>query len=240
MNYTKQNFVNGARLKAEQLNKIEDAITSKWYGKTINVLGDSITDGVGTSGMAANFTTLLATMTGATVNNYGISGTKVSGTDSDSSSFNKRFPSICVGADLIVIFGGTNDYWHKGVSIGDVNSTDISTFCGAINNIIDYHCNNNANKVQLLFVFPFNQRYNGVSCETDFGNGTFKDFRDAMKEICDNRGMPFLDLYSESGMDIAHNDTHKSLFTDGDGVHASDAGHQVIANKIFSKIEFGM
>jgi lysophospholipase L1-like esterase len=60
-----------------------------------------------------------------------------------------------------------------------------------------------------------------------------------MKEICENRGMPFLDLYSESGMDIAHNSTHKSLFS-SDGVHANDNGHQVVADKIFTKIEYGM
>ena len=169
MNYIKQNFVNGNRLKAEQLNKIEDAIISKWYGKTINVLGDSITYGVGTSSSAAIFTTLLANMTGATVNNYGISGTKIAGTDS--SSFNNRFPSICDNVDLIIVFGGTNDYWHKEIALGEFDSTDTSTFCGAINNIINYHCNNNTNKVQLLFVFPFNQYYGGSSCDTDFGNG---------------------------------------------------------------------
>lgn len=238
MMYEKQNFKNfGSPLTAEQLENIENAIVSKWYGKTINVLGDSITYGVGLSNASNNFTSLLSKMTGATVNNYGISGTKISG--SASNSFWKRFPSIC-NADLIIIFGGTNDYWHKETSIGDAStSTNTNTFYGAITNIIDYHCNNNGVDKQLLFVFPFNQYYGTSSCDTDFGYGTFKQFRDTMKDICNNRGIAFLDLYSESGMDIAHSSTHKELFST-DGVHANDAGHKVIANKIFTKIEYNI
>lgn len=238
MAYIKQKFQDGEVLTASHLINIENAISSKWYGKKINVLGDSITYGVGLSDkVTKNLTTLLQNMTGAEVTNYGMSGTKVSGTASN--SFCNRFPEVSKDADLTIVFGGTNDYWHKSTNIGsEETSDDINTFYGAINNIIDYHCNNNGTK-QLLMVFPFNQYYSGNTCDHDFGYGTFKQFRDCMKNICDNRGVPFLDLYSESGMDIAHNTTHKTLFS-SDGVHANDNGHQVIANKIFTKIEFGM
>ena len=238
MAYVRQNFTKGMILEHTHLINMENGLLSKWNGKTINVLGDSITYGVGLSDkVAKNFTTLLQNMTGAKVTNYGISGTKVSGADSN--SFHNRFPNVSKGADLTIVFGGTNDYWHKATSIGDVSTaSNTDTFYGAITKIIDYHCDNNGT-AQLLFVFPFNQYYSGASCDTNYGYGTFKEFRDCMKEICDNRGMPFLDLYSESGMDIAHNTTHKNLFS-SDGVHAKDAGHQVIANKIFTKIEYGM
>jgi lysophospholipase L1-like esterase len=238
MGYTKQNFKDGEVLTASHLTTIENAIVSKWHGKKISVLGDSITYGVGLSNrVSKNLTTLLANMTGANVTNYGISGTKVSGTATN--SFHARFPEVSKDADLTIVFGGTNDYWHKSTDIGSSEtSSDTNTFYGAITNIIDYHCNNNGTK-KILFVFPFNQYYSGSSCDTNFGHGTFKDFRDCMKEICENRGMPFLDLYSESGMDIAHNSTHKSLFS-SDGVHANDNGHQVVADKIFTKIEYGL
>jgi lysophospholipase L1-like esterase len=238
MNYRKQNFKDGEVLTSSHLINMENALVSKWSGKVINVLGDSITYGVGLSDrVAKNLTTLLQNMTGAKVTNYGISGTKVSG--SASNSFHNRFPEVSKDADLTIIFGGTNDYWHKSTTIGDKStSSDPNTFYGAITKIIDYHCNTNGTK-QILFVFPFNQFYGGNSCDYDFGYGTFKQFRDCMKQICDDRGMPFLDLYSESGMDIAHNTTHKTLFS-SDGVHANDNGHQVCANKIFTKIEYGM
>jgi lysophospholipase L1-like esterase len=236
--YTKQNFVDfGDPLTAAQLIKMEDSIVSKWYGKKISILGDSILYGVGLNDrVKENISTLLQNMTGAIVTNYGISGTKVSGTASN--SFCKRFPDVSKGADLTIVFGGTNDYWHKSTNIGETTSTDINTFCGAINNIIDYHCKNNGTS-ELLFVFPFSQAYNGTSCETNHGYGTFAQFRDAMKTICARRGIPFLDLYSESGMDVANNATHKSLFTT-DGVHAKPAGHKRVAERMFSKIEYGM
>lgn len=237
MAYIKQNFTKGSVLTADQMNNIDNALVSKWYGKKISVLGDSILYGVGLDDkVAQNITTLLANMTGANVTNYGISGTKISG--SASNSFWNRFPAVSKDADLTIVFGGTNDYWHKGTTIGEITSTDTNTFCGAINNIIDYHCNNNGTS-ELLFVFPFSQAYSGASCETDHGYGTFGAFRDAMKTICAKRGIPFLDLYSESGMDVANNATHKSLFTT-DGVHAKPAGHKRVAERMFSKIEYGM
>lgn len=237
MAYIKQNFTKGSVLTADQMNNIDNALVSKWYGKKISVLGDSILYGVGLDDrVAQNITTLLANMTGANVTNYGISGTKVSG--SASNSFWNRFPAVSKDADLTIVFGGTNDYWHKGTTIGEVNSTDTNTFCGAINNIIDYHCTNNGTS-ELVFVFPFSQAYQGTSCETDYGYGTFSAFRDAMKTICAKRGIPFLDLYSESGMDVANNTTHKTLFTT-DGVHAKPAGHKRVAERMFSKIEYGM
>lgn len=238
MAYTRQNFVDfGDPLTAAQLINMENALVSKWEGKKISVLGDSILYGVGLNDrVAENITTHLANWTGANVTNYGISGTKVSG--STSNSFWNRFPSVSKDVDLTIVFGGTNDYWHKATDIGDLTSTDTNTFCGAINNIIDYHCNNNGTN-ELLFVFPFSQAYSGASCETDYGHGTFSQFRDAMKSICAKRGIPFLDLYAESGMDVANNTTHKSLFTT-DGVHAKPAGHLRVAQRIFSKIEYGM
>lgn len=238
MSYTKQNFADGNVLTAEHLNNMENALVSKWHGKKISILGDSILYGVGLDDrVKQNLSTLLQNMTGAIVTNYGISGTKVSG--SASTSFHNRFADVSKGADLTIVFGGTNDYWHKGTQIGDAStSSNTDTFYGAITKIIDYHCNNNGT-AQLLFVFPFNQSYGGTSCDTDHGYGSFKDFRDCMKEICDNRGVPFLDLYSESGMDVAHNATHKTLFT-SDGVHAKAAGHQRIAERMFAKIEYGM
>lgn len=237
MAYEKQNFVDGKVLTAEQLNKMEAGIASKWYGKKISVLGDSILYGVGLNDrVKENITTHLANWTGATVTNYGISGTKISG--DGSTSFHKRFPDVSKNADLTIVFGGTNDYWHKSTDIGEINSTDTNTFCGAINSIIDYHCNNNGQK-ELLFVFPFNQYYGGAGSDTDHGHGSFNKFRDAMKSICDSRGIPFLDLLAESGMDVAHNATHKSLFTT-DGVHAKPAGHLRVAERMFAKIEYGM
>jgi lysophospholipase L1-like esterase len=109
MAYTKQNFTKGQTLTADQMNNIDNALVSKWYGKKISILGDSILYGVGLNDrVKENISTLLQNMTGASVTNYGISGTKVSG--SASNSFWNRFPAVSKDADLTIVFGGTNDY----------------------------------------------------------------------------------------------------------------------------------
>ena len=49
----------------------------KLNGKKINFLGDSITEGCGTSGKGHFFSDLIAADTGALCRNYGIGGTRI-------------------------------------------------------------------------------------------------------------------------------------------------------------------
>lgn len=46
-------------------------------GATINILGDSITEGVGASCEANRYTDVFARLYGAMVNNYGVSGSRI-------------------------------------------------------------------------------------------------------------------------------------------------------------------
>ena len=94
------------------------------HGKKINFLGDSITQGVGTSAPEHIYHAVLAKEYGATARNYGISGTRFARQSANSavSSFDQNFcdrvEKMDADADIIVVFGGTNDFGHGDAPLG--------------------------------------------------------------------------------------------------------------------------
>lgn len=210
---------------------------SKWYGKTINALGDSITEGFGlTSPETQRWTTLLAEKTGATVNNYGLSSSKVSEISGDRvQSFVDRVGSLPASADLNIVFGGTNDYWHQLTNIGAADSENTADFCGALNYIFDA-LQTASPAAKILFVFPTHQYFTNKPDSYDFGRGTLDDFRMAAIETCAHKGVPMLDLYANSGTNFAAISAQRTQYAP-DGMHPNIAGHKLIADMIAEYIE---
>lgn len=107
-------------------------------------LGDSITAGAGLNTKEEMFTALVGKMTKAEVKNYGIGGTRIarnSQSSADSSfdeDFLKRAEKMDKKADLVFVFGGTNDYGHGDAPIGEISDETPYTFYGAMNLLIRY------------------------------------------------------------------------------------------------------
>ena len=111
-------------------------------GKIIHFLGDSITEGVGVSHPSKIYHALLKEAYGLkAANNYGISGTCLADrrTPLDIESFNRHFVSRVEDmdpvADVIVVFGGTNDFGHGEVVMGSPNDRTPDTFYGACHHL---------------------------------------------------------------------------------------------------------
>ena len=83
-------------------------------GSVVNVLGDSITEGVGASCRANRFTDVLCREYELkAVNNYGISGTRIARQQKMTAErherwFASRIEEMDPAADAVVVFGGTN------------------------------------------------------------------------------------------------------------------------------------
>ena len=95
-------------------------------GKKAVFLGDSITEGVGVSDISKGYVNLVKEGLGlAEAYNRGISGTRFAhqSAHSEEASFDKDFISrveeLPTDVDLVVVFGGTNDYGHGDAPFGD-------------------------------------------------------------------------------------------------------------------------
>ena len=107
-------------------------------GKKINFLGDSITEGVGATDPEAMYVNIVkhdAEL--AEARNYGISGTRIARQSNDEgSAYCDRYKKMDDDADVVVVFGGTNDYGHGEAPIGLSTDRTGDTYYGACHELI--------------------------------------------------------------------------------------------------------
>ena len=210
-------------------------------GKKINFLGDSITEGHGTSDWGTKpFHQLLRIRCGlAEARNYGKGGTKIARlpvvTDHPfDQDFNLRAPHMNHDADAIVVFGGTNDFGHGTIPLGDMDSRDIHTFYGGLHSLCTFLINTYKDK-PIIFMTPLH-RLNEVldhNNRVKDGNTNARplvEFVRAVREVCEFYGIPVLDLYRDCAL-YGQNWAWCEKYMP-DGLHPSDAGHELIANKL--------
>ena len=209
--------------------------------KKINFLGDSITEGVGASCPENNYVSVFGRISGAQVRNYGIGGTRIAKQRSKSDSekwdmdFVGRVEDMDADADIVVVFGGTNDFGHGDSKIGDFESRDEYTFYGAMHSLCIKLINKYPNS-EIIFMTPLHRLgedddVNGIGLRNQ---RNLSGYVDIIKEVAAYYGLPVLDLFSTSGLQPKV-DIIKELYMP-DGLHPSDKGAERIARRLYSFI----
>lgn len=211
-------------------------------GLTVNFLGDSITEGHGVSCKDAIYHAVLAKETGIkNARNYGISGTRFAlqkGTGKypwkervDTNSFCERFDKMDDDADLVVVFGGTNDYGHGDAPVGEFNDRTPDTFYGACHYLFSGLVKKYLGK-PVVIMTPLHRagEQNIPGCKTDGDFGNLKRYVDAIREVAEYYSLPVLDLYATSGLQPEIIEVYDEYIPDG--LHPNDKGHEIIAHKL--------
>ena len=204
-------------------------VVGRFFGKVANFLGDSQTDDAGNYKSVFFYDWLKDILGLSATNSYGYSGTTIMPIDGQNKSFLERYPSMSDDADLIVVWGGTNDY-HYGHALGDVDDTENTTFCGALNNLCKGLITKYPQK-SILFVTP-----------TPRGNissavATQKEYADAIIEVCGKYCIPVFDAFRKCNMPIVADATWDSegniirKYT-VDGLHLNDLGHEILGKSM--------
>ena len=215
-------------------------------GKKINFLGDSITEGHGTSDWSTKpYHQLLKQSCGlAEARNYGIGGTKIARlpvvTDHPfDQDFNLRAPMMDKDADAVVVFGGTNDFGHGTIPLGKIGDRDVHTFYGGLHTLCKYLIENYTDK-PIVFMTPLHRLNEDLDhknrIEAGNNNATpLIEFVKAIREVCEFYSIPVLDMYKEGGMYARLWCWCEKYMPDG--LHPSDAGHEIIAHKLQKFLE---
>lgn len=198
--------------------------------KIICALGDSITEGVGVSAPDMAWEMILGRLVGArTVHNYGVSGTRFAlqtGPDIYGAPFVERYLSMPDDADVILVFGATNDYGHGNAPFGTLADRTPDTFCGACHTLflglIEKYP---ASTIVIITPTP---RMDGA-CSGNTGR-PLVDYVDTIKEIAAYYALPVLDLYRTVGV-CPTLQIHRDLYMP-DGLHPNDAGATRIAERV--------
>lgn len=214
----------------------------KLEGLKINFLGDSITEGHGTSGQDKRFTSIIADEYGAVCRNYGIGGTriarqkKLSQNERHDKDFMSRVEDMESDADLIVVFGGTNDFGHGDAAIGTPFDRGEYTFYGALH-VLYTSLINKYPESKIVILTPIHRTTEDQIHYDGEGNvaGNLKSYVDIIKEVAEFYSLPVLDLYAAGGLQPRVPVIKEKYVPDG--LHPNDAGHRILAEKIVRFIE---
>ena len=206
-------------------------------GLKINFLGDSITEGHGCSSVEKPFTSLIASEHGAISRCYGIGGTRIarqtapSGNPRHDLDFPSRVAEMDPDADLIVVFGGTNDFGHGDAPFGNFADRTVDTFCGALHVLFT----SLLEKYPAAPIMVMTPLHRATEAEPNMHGKVLADYVDMIRRAAEYYALPVLDLWAVSGIQPAV-PVMKELYMP-DGLHPNDAGHVILTNKIAKFIE---
>ncbi|MBR6510137.1 MAG: SGNH/GDSL hydrolase family protein [Clostridia bacterium] len=212
-------------------------------GLKINFLGDSITEGHGASKPENCYVSKIAEKTGAICRNYGIGGTRIARQIKPSKEerydkyFSSRIDSMDEDADIVAVFGGTNDFGHGDAPIGNINDNTPDTFYGGLN----FLYKNLIAKYPDAFIFVITPLHR-TNEENLKGDGSkekeslsLREYVKIIREVADCYSLPVLDLFANSGI-YPEIPAHKEKYT-VDGLHPNDFGYEVISKRIIKFIK---
>ena len=210
------------------------------YGKKINWIGDSIVDG-------NDFDEKVTAALGLDETDYGINGSTIAlngdGTDGRH-ALCVRYADMTDDTDIIAVSCGTNDFEYAWSPIGDIESTENTTFYGALKTLCAGLIAKYPQKL-IFFTTPIKRAQafeNGNGGEytadgvmtTPFSKNkygkTLMDYADIIKEVCGYYSIPVLDLNRESLLN-PHLTAQQSMF-DNVYTHPNTTGQAIMARRV--------
>lgn len=201
-------------------------------------LGDSITEGVGVTDINNMYYNRIRRECGIReLYIDGIGGTRIARQIKPSENtiqdlhFISRVNDIDEDCDLIVVFGGTNDFGHGDAPIGTSEDKTEDTFWGACH-VLCEKLIERFPKSQIVFVGPLHRLEEDNICGTNKSEpvGTLYDYVEIVKTVTRKYSIPFLDMFQVSGL-TPKVSVYRELYMP-DGLHPNDAGHERIAARL--------
>lgn len=219
-------------------------------GFKVNFLGDSIAEGIGvTDPENCRVDNHLKKLCGLShVNNYSVSGTRLAHqfhpTDKPHYDlcFCGRAFNMDHSADMVVVYGGVNDYFHGDAPFGQIGDTTPATFCGGVYFLMKFLRDTYPNK-PVLFLTPartfLRKEVDDRVISTHYrklpGGKPLVAYADAILDCAKLFDIPVLDLYRDLGIDPHDPEQFETYTTDG--LHFNDAGHVLLAEKLKAFID---
>lgn len=203
----------------------------------IDFLGDSITEGAGASSVENCFVERVGQLLNCKVINHGIGGTRFARQRKPSADprwdldFCSRLKDLDKNADLVFVFGGTNDYGHGDAPIGNKEDKTPDTYYGACNYIVE-NLLKTYKKDQITFIIPLHR----VNEQSPLGDGykepslTLEGYTNILIEVLNKYQIQYVDFRKNFGK----GEDNPLL---SDGLHPNDKGHDLLARLLVEYIK---
>ena len=129
-------------------------------------------------------------------------------------------------ADIVVVFGGTNDFGHGDAPVGTFADRGPETFHGACHYLMKRICERYYDKTVVVMT-PLHRL--GEDERRD-GRPTLGEFVQIIRDTAEYYAIPVLDLYKNSRIQPAVPILQETYCPDG--LHPNDAGHVLIAHML--------
>lgn len=220
---------------------------SHWKGKKIGFLGDSITQ-------YAEYVNSYAKLTGCTAMNYGVSATHMARRNSnDTNAFERRYTSMPKNLDMVIVFGGTNDFGHTDTAdfgeFSDGTKVSKYTFYAGLHRLFS-GLRNRYPKIPVVIMLPIHhgteidQKEYVVNTDKTITEGknsktgkTFREYVDAIREVAAYYSLIVLDAYSYSGLTPMLEIGAENRMFFRDGLHLNAAGGERLARWMYPQLE---
>ena len=204
--------------------KLFNSDNNKFSQMKMNCLGDSITYGyIPDSGaqMANPYPSELKNILGlAECRNYGISGSTLAVNSGNYQPMCLRYTDMSDDADIVLVFGGTNDYGRAVYTptLGTISDNVNTTVYGALNIL----CEGLITKYPKAFIFLCTPLKRADKTAANGGGYTLEDVAEAIRAVGLKFGMPVLDLDAKGGFYIS-NATFRAQYGGNDKLHPNQA-----------------
>lgn len=208
-------------------------------GKRIAFLGDSITQGVGASCPENAYWQVFGRNTGAIVSGNGIGGTRyakqpnVEKFEWAEKYFELRVEELDPDAEVVFVFGGTNDHGHGNAPLGKMSDRENTSFYGAVHCLCRKLLERYPN-AEIVLATPLHcgGEEAAINCSPEKIRNVapMSAYAQAIREVAEYYGLPLLDLYRMSGLSPEVKEVRELYMPDW--LHPSDLGHARIASRI--------
>ena len=220
---------------------------SHWKGKRVGFLGDSITQN-------AEYVNSYANLTGCTAMNYGVSATHMARKNSsDTNAFERRYTSMAKNLDMVIVFGGTNDFGHTATAefgaFTDGPKTAKYTFYAGLHRLFK-GLHDRYPKIPVVIMLPIHHGTEIdvpeyiINSDKSFTEGTnpttgktFREYVNAIREVAAFYSLIVLDAYSYSGLSPMTEIGAENRVFFRDGLHLNAAGGERLARWMYPQLE---
>lgn len=212
-------------------------------GKKAVFLGDSITEGVGASSYENCYVETFGRLSGAKVENFGVGGTRIARQTNKTGSawdedFIERADKMPSDADLVVVFGGTNDFGHGDSPFGEFGDETEYTFYGALRILCEKLLNKYPEKAIVLMTPLHRPDEDSSVNQIGLPHEPLSAYVRAIKEVAEYYSLPVLDLWANSGIQPKL-ETLLQIYMP-DGIHPSDKGAAKIAEMLYRFVKYSL
>ncbi len=202
-----------------------------WQGKTAVFLGDSITEGTGVEQIENTYLYVVQRKLGLqNAFNHGIGGTCIARVPGRSGAFVDRYAAMERDAQLVCVFGGTNDYGVGG-AFGQEGDVTADTFCGALE-VLYSGLKRQYPHACIVILTPV-KREKGEQLSA--GGMPLSAYVQAIRHAAKRHGLLILNAYDQVG--IAPDDPENKAAYCPDGLHPNSAGQRLIADALIDFLQ---